>query len=264
VFLQFPILHSPFMNILIRQKRAVCIFWSRAQPVVVIAVFIGVVSTATPSTLQAQSGPDLPAPATAASTTTADPAPVTAAASPATPADSPNSLTAELSYGHEHFSAPLVRLANEGPLILVDGRTQLAGSFRGVAVSATRMVNFSDARSLQANASFRDRAFASSPDLNTRQSSLDVMYRAPWQSVSFGVGPSAQRIAIGGSHFRQRLSLQADVFIQHGESGFTSVVIEQGNNRHAVGSQDLDGAATAICPIRSCTCACPPTGARQG
>ncbi len=166
----------------------------------------------------------------------------TGAASPEPPATMTTFL-AELSAGYEHYSSPLVRLSDEGPLVLVEGRSKLVGHYVGTTISASHMVNFAGQQSLQVNAALRDRNFRHADDLNFRQGNVDVLYRRPVGTASAGIGAGVQRIAVGGQHFRQRVALQADLFFQHGQDGFTSIVIDQGDNRHAFDNRDLDASA---------------------
>lgn len=170
------------------------------------------------------------------------PAGTTTAATGEPPA-SMTTFLAELSSGYEHYSSPLVRLSDEGPLVLVEGRSKLVGHYVGVSVSGSHMVNFAGQQSVQVNAALRDRNFRHAGDLNFRHGNVDVLYRLPVGTASAGIGAGVQRIAVGGRHFRQRIAAQADLFFQHGQDGYTSIVLDQGNNRHAVDNRELDASA---------------------
>jgi hypothetical protein len=150
-------------------------------------------------------------------------------------------VRAEISFGREHYSSPLVRFANEGPLIRIEGRNILAGNYHRVAASGSQGFSLGNNLSLQLNGAFEDKNFLVAKDLNFRLYNLDSQFR--WQlqdNNSLGFGPGVQRIEVAGKPFRQRHSLQTDWTHIDPDRGYTTLVIDYGRNRHAEEFKDLD------------------------
>lgn len=153
----------------------------------------------------------------------------------------PSVVRAEVGHGHEHYSSPLVRFSDEGPLFRIEGRTILAGDYQRVAVNGSTGINISDRLSLQTSGGFEDKRFPIAKDLDFRLYSVDPLLR--WQlenNHSVGFGPGLQRIDVVRRHFRNRQSWQSDWTYINPDSGYVTVVIDYGRNRHAEEFKDLD------------------------
>ncbi len=147
----------------------------------------------------------------------------------------------EFGYGHEQYSAPLVRFNDQGPLIEIVGRRQNSGNFRHVSGSAMKHFALSQDFSFQASAALWSRHFPDAADLDVGIFSADGLVRYQWGEASIGFGPSIQQIASGGRHFRDRKAIQLDWTYARENQGYTSIVLEIGDNRHSRRFRELDG-----------------------
>lgn len=167
---------------------------------------------------------------------------------PTSDSQSPNEFNAniEIGYGHEHYSSPLVRFNNEGPVIEVVGRRHTSGDFRHISMSAMKNLNLTSDISVQFSAATWNRNFPNASDLNVGVASVDGLLRFQVGSSSVGLGPSYQHISSGGRSFRDRTAIQADWTLVEKDKGYTSIVLESGENRHSELFRDLDSRSTLL------------------
>lgn len=158
----------------------------------------------------------------------------------------PLQASAEVGYGYEHYSAPLVRFNDQGPVIHLIGRQHASGNFLHVSGWVMRDFSLTDSISFQVSGATWNRRFESTPDLDIGLMSVDGIFRYQWGESSIGFGPSLQTIASGGQHFRNRQSIQLDWTHPEENKGYTSVVLEMGRNQHSNTFRDLDGHSTLL------------------
>lgn len=156
------------------------------------------------------------------------------------------SFTLEAEYGREWYSSPLVRFNDQGPLMQIVGRNQLAGNYVHLGAFGVRSFVVSENLSFQLSGSLLERRFADASDLDLGMKSIDGLVRYKLGSNSFGLGPSLQRISSGGRHFRERQAVQFDWTHVVEDSGYTSIVAETGNNRHSEAFRDFDSLASLL------------------
>ena len=150
-------------------------------------------------------------------------------------------LHVETSFGREHYSSPLVRFSNEGPLIRIDGRNTLAGNYQRLAASGSTGFNLASDLSLQTNGALEEKRFTQAKDLDFRLMSVDAIMRLQLpNNHSLGFGPGIQHINVAGKPFRQRHAVQTDWTKMSPDDGYTTVVIDYGRNRHAQEFKDMD------------------------
>ena len=152
----------------------------------------------------------------------------------------PYQANAEFGMGHEYYSSPLVRFNDQGPLIEVVGRRHASGDYRHISASFMKDFPLTDGVSLQMSAAMWNRHFPNARDLDIGIVSVDGIVRFQLGQASLGMGPSFQQIASGGRPFRDRASMQLDWTRVKENKGYTSVVVEVGDNRHSEQFRDLD------------------------
>lgn len=155
-------------------------------------------------------------------------------------------LNAEISHGWETHSSPLVRIADEGPLIRVLGTQRLASAYDRGAVSGMKTLPLADATSLQLSAAAEEKRFRDARELDFGMQSLDAWLRWPTAAGSLGVGGGLQWMSLGGGAFRRREALMADWTLPAADGGFLGVVLDHGINRHAPDYVDLDSRSTLL------------------
>lgn len=157
---------------------------------------------------------------------------------------SPYSL--EASVGRDDLSSPLLRIDPNGPLVLVDGITRLAGSFGRLAGSGLADWTIAESTTLALSARADWKRAPRARDLDQGAASVEAVLRHPFAGASLGVGPSAGRLWVAGERFRDSAGLRADLAAGQGDEGHWAVIADLNRQRHAGAYADLDARAASV------------------
>lgn len=155
-------------------------------------------------------------------------------------------VSVEVSRGWESHSSPLVRIADEGPLIRVIGTQSLASGYSRAGLSGMKTFQLHDATSMQISAAVDERRFDHARELDFGMQSADAWLRWPAFGGNLGIGLGLQRLTLSGSFFRRRHALQADWTLPYPDGGFFGFALDHGPNRHAADYADLDSNSTLL------------------
>lgn len=131
-------------------------------------------------------------------------------------------FNADLSTGYEKISSPLVRIDLDSPLILVEGRTKLAGQYYAINLNGMKEWALSNETSLDLSISSYVKQAPKAEGLNFSNLSLDTNWRKNFNHFHFGLGPSVQRVWVANQTFRDNLVLQSDMTYVSTDGGFTN------------------------------------------
>ena len=135
-------------------------------------------------------------------------------------------LNGNISTGYEQVSSPLVRIDVDSPLMLVEGRTKLAGRYYQFSLSGVKDWDIENASSLSLSASSSIKISPSAKDLNYGLVSIDGAWRKQLGSVSIGIGPSVQRVWIVNERFRDSVTMQTDITYVQPNGSFTDIYMD--------------------------------------
>ncbi len=139
------------------------------------------------------------------------------------PASFANQLSANVSTGYETITSPLVRIDIDSPLILVEGRSKLAGNYNQVNINGVIDWQLGNDTSMDITASVYVKQAPKAEDLNFSNFSTDASLRKNLDQLNIGFGPSVQRIWIANQEFRDSVSLQSDFTYVKSSGGFTNL-----------------------------------------
>jgi hypothetical protein len=158
----------------------------------------------------------------------------------------PSPYSIEASIGREYHSSPLLRIDPNGPLILIDGITNLSGTYGRLAASGLKDWGVGAETTLAVSAHAEWKRVPDAPDLDFGHVNIDAMIRHPFAGASLGVGPSAGRIWVARDRFRDWAGVRADVAKGLGDDGHWTVIADFAKQRHAEAYADLDARATSV------------------
>lgn len=155
-------------------------------------------------------------------------------------------FSAEISVGHDSVNAPLIRLSDNEPLLLVDGVEHRSAPF--VRSAASGMLELPLFGNLHAAFSGHVDVHRSSgsDEFGYAVASADLMLRSAAPTMSWGFGPTFQRTWVSGGHFRNTTALQADVFVGAADEGHWMAFASVGRYRHPGELLDLDANAMSF------------------
>ncbi|HNM75954.1 MAG TPA: hypothetical protein PKN13_11540 [Accumulibacter sp.] len=156
-------------------------------------------------------------------------------------------LAAEVGWGHESQTSPLVQISPQGTLIFIGGQRRLAGSHWRTNVSGLRdWPLFGDVRLALAGDLHVKRSLPT-PDFDFLNASFSPALRTSlgeWGNI--GVAGHWQHIDVAGAHFRNARSLQVDWTYADGHGGHWVIMADAGKNRHRGELSDLDSTSTTL------------------
>lgn len=131
-------------------------------------------------------------------------------------------LIVNLSNGYEKITSPLVRIDIDSPLILVEGRTKLAGQYYLLNFNGVKDWNINKENSVDFSTSAYIKEAPKAVDLNFSTLSFDTNLRKNFNHFHFGFGPSIQRVWVANRTFRDNFLLQSDLTNTTLDGGFTN------------------------------------------
>ncbi len=141
-------------------------------------------------------------------------------------------FNASVSSGYEKITSPLVRIDLDSPLILVEGRTKLAGHYYQLNLSGVKSWDFSGDTGLDLSANVYAKNAPKAEDLNFGSLSTDATWRKKFGNLNFAIGPSLQRILVANKTFRDSAALQSDLtYIAEGGS-FSNMYVAASKSYH--------------------------------
>lgn len=149
-------------------------------------------------------------------------------------------LSANISTGHEKITSPLVRIDIDSPLILVEGRTKLAGQYHQLSLNGVKSWEMNQATGVDLSANVYIKQAPNAPDLNFSTLSFDASLRNNFAHVNVGIGPSVQRIWVANQRFRDSVSLQSDFTFVKADGGFTNIYFALSKSLYIDAFQYLD------------------------
>jgi hypothetical protein len=155
-------------------------------------------------------------------------------------------LSATISTGHEKITSPLVRIDIDSPLILVEGRTKLAGQYQQLSLNGVKSWEINPAAGVDVSGNVYVKQAPNAPDLNFSTMSLDASLRNNFAHVNVGIGPSVQRIWVANQRFRDSISLQSDFTFVTPQGGFTNIYVALSNSLFVDAFQYLDSKAITV------------------
>lgn len=168
------------------------------------------------------------------------------AGGPLSHADEPAHVELEVGLGHESSSSPLVRVSEDGALVVVPGLARLSGQVQRAAVQASALWSLTPQWDLALMALADLRRSRQAPGLGLDLGLVDASVRRSDRGLTLGFGPSFTGIAVAGRAFRQTVAWHLDA-VAIDDSGQTrSVRLEWARHRHPEGLDDLDADALAL------------------
>jgi hypothetical protein len=139
-------------------------------------------------------------------------------------------FNANLSYGYEKITSPLVSIDFDSPLILVEDISNLSAHYNQLNLSALQdwEINHQYSFDVSGNALVKDAI--ETKDLNFSIASIDGTLRKKLGDTTLSIGSSAQRIWVANSNFRDSLSIQTDFTIVKSNGSFTDIYIGLSKN----------------------------------
>ena len=153
-------------------------------------------------------------------------------------------LSTTISTGHEKITSPLVRIDIDSPLILVEGRTKLAGQYQQLSLNGVKSWEINPVAGVDVSGNVYVKQASNAPDLNFSTMSLDASLRNNFAHVNVGIGPSVQRIWVANQRFRDSVSFQSDfTFVTPQGGGFTNFYVALSKSLFVDAFQYLDSKA---------------------
>lgn len=168
------------------------------------------------------------------------------ASSQAAPPSAAN-LLAEVGWGYESQTSPLVQLSPQGTLIFLEGRRRLAGSHWRANISGMRDWELLGEVRLALAGDLHVKRSPRTPDFDFLNASFSPALRTSmdeWGNI--GVGSHWQHIDVAGAHFRNVQSLQIDWTYADREGGHWVIMADVGKNRHRGELTDLDSTSATL------------------
>jgi hypothetical protein len=141
-------------------------------------------------------------------------------------------FNASLSMGYEKITSPLVRIDLDSPLILVEGRSKLAGDYYQFGAGGVKEWDLSNGNAFDFSTNIYIKQSPNASDLNFSSVSLDATFRKKLGDWNFGIGPSVQHMWIANSSFRDSVSLQSDLTYIKSNGDFTNAYIAIAKKDH--------------------------------
>lgn len=135
-------------------------------------------------------------------------------------------LSAALVTGYEAVSSPLVRIDLDSPLILVEGRTELASPYYQFNLNGVKDWDFGNESEFSFSANSNIKISPNAEGLNFSMLSIDAIWRKKLNELNFEIGPSVQRIWVANADFRDSLALQFDVTHVRQNGSYTDLYFE--------------------------------------
>ncbi|WP_300331104.1 hypothetical protein [Accumulibacter sp.] len=156
-------------------------------------------------------------------------------------------LAAEVGWGHESQTSPLVQISPQGTLIFLGGLRRLAGSHWRANLSGLRDWSlFGDVRLALAGDVHVKRS-SQTPDFDFLNASLSPALRTSLgERANVGIAGHWQHIDVAGEHFRTTRSLQLDWTYADGEGSHWVIMLDSGRNRHRGDLVDLDSTSSTL------------------
>ena len=153
---------------------------------------------------------------------------------------------AEVGFGYESQSAPLVRLTPQGTLVRLDGVARLAGSHERINLGGMHDWPLADGLRLALSGDLHVKHSPQSRDLDFVNAAVNPMLR--WSALGgfLGLGPNVQHIAVAGRHFRDAVSFHADWTQADDGGSHWMLMADVGRNRHRGDLVDLDSTSAML------------------
>ena len=159
---------------------------------------------------------------------------------------SPSQFSAELGWGYESQTAPLIRLSPQGEFISIEGLQRLHGAHASVGVQGFTNCTLGNAWnvSLAGNALVKRAPHA--PDFDFTMASFQPAFHRSVGSASVGWGLSLQQITVAGRPFRETRSTQLDWTLPYSDGSHWAFVADLGKNSHPEEIKDLDATTLSL------------------
>lgn len=158
----------------------------------------------------------------------------------------------DVGWGQESQTSPVFQISPEGNILYLDGQQGLGGSHLRTSLQGSASWNWADGVSTSVAADATVKRAPQAPGLDFASISVQPSVHRPWGSANVGMGVNVMGYDVGGHHFRDAWSLQADWTLSDGTQ-LWGVVVEWGVLRHAADFSDLDATASALVVLRQYT-----------
>lgn len=161
-------------------------------------------------------------------------------------ADEPARVELEVGLGHESSSSPLVRVSEDGALVVVPGLARLSGHVQRAAVQASALWPVASQWDVAVMGLADLRRSHQAPGLGLDLGLVDASLRRSQDGITLGFGPSFTAIAVAGHAFRRTQAWHLDAVAIDEAGQMRSLRLEWARHHHAEGLQDLDADALAL------------------
>ncbi len=158
----------------------------------------------------------------------------------------PSQLSAELGWGYESQTAPLIRLSPQGEFISIDGLQRLHGAHASVGLQGFTNWTFGNAWNVSIAANALAKRSPGNPDFDFTMASFQPAFHLPFGAANLGWGLSLQQITVAGRPFRETFGTQVDWTLPHPEGSHWAFVADLGTYKHPGELIDLDASSSSM------------------
>ena len=148
--------------------------------------------------------------------------------------------------GYEKVTSPLVRIDLEGPLILVDGRSQLAGQFYQVKADSLKDWDIGSKGTFNLSANLDVKDSPKAQGLNFSTASLEAVWRKELDHFNLSFGPTIQRVWVANARFRDNVCLQTDLTYVKDKGTYSNLYMALSKNYYVEDFEFMDSKAITV------------------
>jgi len=151
--------------------------------------------------------------------------------------------------GHESQSSPLFQVTPESSVVYLPGLQRRSGTHALARLEAQTHMALPEGQSLSTRLEWMVKRSPASPGFDMESWQAQPTWHWSAAGAGWGLGATLQRIAVGGSHFRDVSGVQASWVLPQ-EHGFWTAVVDLGRYRHKGPLADLDASAQSLMVMR--------------